>query len=112
MPLVVTARGAIDAGSIEYEADAEVASVEYVDTVPKEFLAHAYDSGKVYFEDVSSDPWVRVAKARHAMMVGDTLVEADGEVCTITSDTDVGADVLLRMREGALLLGFESAALE
>lgn len=106
MSLTVRARVEIDAGSESYSANDTVATVDYVDgTVPKEFLAHAYNSGKVYVEDVSSNPWVRRAKARHAMMVGDTAVAADGAVCDITTTDDLGTDVVLRMREARLVKG-------
>mgnify|MGYP000432983620 CR=1 FL=1 len=106
MSLSVKARSAIDAGAIDYVADEVVATVTYVDgTVPKEFLAHAFNSGKAYFEDVSADPWVRRAKACHAMRCGETLLAADDAICDVSSATNVGIDVLLRMREARMIKG-------
>ena len=106
MSLSVTARGTIDAGTDTYSDDDVIATVEYVDgTVPKEFLAHAYNAGKAYFEDVSADPWVHRVKACHPMRCGETLLAADDAVCDVTSATDVAPDVLLRMREARMIKG-------
>lgn len=100
MSISIKAEMEIDTGLVAYSFDEEIASIDYVDgTLPEEFLMHAWNTGKVYYDNYGVDPWIRRVKARQAMKMGESMIAEGDRICDITSTVDIGVDVILRMLE-------------